>query len=85
MPQDQMVSSPLMSFPSWNSGVGQNEEVVSSSQSLGAPFGANTGMHLGSSFSLEVMFLKPIEDLVPVLLYHKNQIKEEYPLIHFSR
>ena len=50
MPQDQMVSSPSMSFPSWNSGFGQNEEVVSSSQSLGAPFGANTGMHLSSSF-----------------------------------
>ena len=31
-------------------------------------------------FYLEVMFLKPIEELVPVLPYHKNQMKGEHPL-----
>ena len=52
MPQDQMVSFPLMSSPSLITGFGQNEEVTSSSQFLGTPFFTNAGMHFGSSFVL---------------------------------
>ena len=50
MPQDQMVSSPLLSFPSLMTGFGSNEEVASPLQSMGAPFGANDGIPPGSSF-----------------------------------
>ena len=49
MPQDQMVSSPLLSFTSLT-GFGSNEEVASLLQSMGAPFGANDGIPPGSSF-----------------------------------
>ena len=50
MPQDPMVSFPLMSSPSLITGFGSNEEVASPLQSLGAPFGANDGIPPGSSF-----------------------------------